>query len=64
MKRNVLIAGAVGLVVVILAWYFIVYSPIGDDLTADGRLPEGVDRVLSKPVSSDDLRRAIFEVAN
>ncbi len=34
MKRNVLIAGAVGLVVVILAWYFIIYSPIGDDLSA------------------------------
>ena len=34
MKRNVLIAGAVGLVVVILAWYFIIYSPIGEDLSA------------------------------
>ncbi len=34
MKRNALIAGAVGLVVVILAWYFIIYSPIGDDLSA------------------------------
>ena len=34
MKRNVLIAAAVGLVVVILAWYFIIYSPIGEDLSA------------------------------
>ncbi|MEP6625907.1 MAG: hypothetical protein ABJC79_15775, partial [Acidimicrobiia bacterium] len=32
MKRNALIAGAAGVVVVILAWYFIVYSPIGDTL--------------------------------
>ncbi len=34
MKRNVLIAGVVGTLIVILAWYFIIYSPIGDDLTS------------------------------
>ena len=33
MKRNVLIGGAVGLVILVMAWYFIVYSPVGDDLS-------------------------------
>ena len=36
----------------------------GDDLLKDGKAPEGVGRVLSKPVSSDELRRAIFEVTS
>ncbi len=33
MKRNALIAGVAGFVVILLAWYFIVYSPIGDTLS-------------------------------
>ena len=42
----------------------IMLTGFGDDIMASGGLPQGVDRVLSKPVSCDDLRRAIFEVAN
>ena len=42
----------------------IMLTGFGDDVMANGGLPQGVDRVLSKPVSCDDLRRAIFEVAN
>ncbi len=34
MKRNVLIGGAIAFVIVILAWYFVIYSPAGDDLSA------------------------------
>ena len=34
MKRNVVIAGAALFVVVILAWFLLLYSPLGDDLKA------------------------------
>lgn len=33
MKRNTLIACVAGFVVLVLAWYFVIYSPIGDTLT-------------------------------
>ena len=44
--------------------HIIMLTGFGDDLFPDGKVPEGIGRVLSKPVSSDDLRRAIFEVTS
>lgn len=41
----------------------IMLTGFGDDVMKDGRAPEGVDRVLSKPVSCEQLRRAVFEAA-
>jgi type IV pilus assembly protein PilO len=32
MKRNVVLAGAAILLVIVVGWYFVVYSPVGDDL--------------------------------
>lgn len=43
--------------------HVIMLTGFGDDMNNNGHSPEGVDRILSKPVSSEDLRRAIFEVA-
>lgn len=33
MKRNVLLAGVAVFVVIVIAWFFLIYSPLGDDLT-------------------------------
>ena len=44
--------------------HVIMLTGFGDDLLTDGKAPEGIDRILSKPVSSDELRRAIFEVTS
>jgi CheY-like chemotaxis protein len=44
--------------------HVIMLTGFGDDLLTDGKAPEGIDRVLSKPVSSDELRRAIFEATS
>jgi signal transduction histidine kinase len=41
--------------------HVIMLTGFGDDLLTNGKPPEGIDRILSKPVSSEDLRRAIFE---
>ena len=57
MKRNVLIAGAVGLVVVILAWYFIIYSPIGEDLTA------AKTSTASEQAKTQDLQNTLSRLA-
>ena len=42
----------------------IMLTGFGDDVLTNGKVPAGIDRVLSKPVSCDDLRKAIFEVTN
>ena len=42
----------------------IMLTGFGDDVFTDGKAPAGVDRVLSKPVASEQLRRAIFEVTS
>jgi len=34
MKRNVMLGAAAAAVALILVWYFLLYSPLGDDLTA------------------------------
>ena len=57
MKRNVLIAGVVGLVVVILAWYFIIYSPIGDDLSA------AETSTASEQAKTQDLQNTLARLA-
>ncbi|MEO6469952.1 MAG: type 4a pilus biogenesis protein PilO [Acidimicrobiia bacterium] len=57
MKRNALIAGAVGLVVVILAWYFIIYSPIGDDLSA------AETSTASEQAKTQDLENTLARLA-
>ena len=57
MKRNALIAGAVGLVVVILAWYFIIYSPIGDDLSA------AETSTASEQAKTQDLQNTLTRLA-
>ena len=44
--------------------HVIMLTGFGDDLLNDGKPPEGIDRILSKPVSSEELRRAIFEVTS
>ncbi len=44
--------------------HVIMLTGFGDDLLTDGKAPEGIDRILSKPVSSDELRRAIFEATS
>jgi CheY-like chemotaxis protein len=44
--------------------HVIMLTGFGDDLLTNGKAPEGIDRILSKPVSSDELRRAIFEVTS
>jgi signal transduction histidine kinase len=44
--------------------HVIMLTGFGDDVLKDGKAPDGIDRVLPKPVSSDDLRRAIFEATN
>ncbi len=44
--------------------HIIMLTGFGEDVLADGKAPECISRVLSKPVSSDDLRRAIFEVTS
>lgn len=44
--------------------HVIMLTGFGDDVLTNGRCPLGIDRVLSKPVSSDELRKAIFEVTN
>ena len=44
--------------------HIIMLTGFGDDLFPDGKVPDGIGRVISKPVSSDDLRRAIFEVTS
>lgn len=35
----------------------------GDELQASGARPQGVDAILSKPVTQNDLRRALSEIA-
>ncbi len=42
----------------------IMLTGFGNDVMTNGNIPEGIDRVLAKPVSSDQLRKAIFEVTN
>jgi FixJ family two-component response regulator len=42
----------------------IMMTGFGTDVMTDGRMPDGIDRILSKPVSTEDLRRAIFEITN
>ncbi len=42
--------------------HIIMLTGFGDDFMGNGKTPEGIDRILSKPVSSEELRRAIFEV--
>lgn len=37
----------------------ILLTGFGDEMQASGRLPEGVDLVVSKPISHADLRRAV-----
>ena len=32
MKRNIVIGGAAAFLVVVIAWFFLLYSPLGDDL--------------------------------
>ena len=44
--------------------HVIMLTGFGDDLLSNGKPPEGIDRILSKPVSSEELRRAIFEVTS
>ncbi|MEO6738883.1 MAG: response regulator [Chthoniobacteraceae bacterium] len=44
--------------------HVIMLTGFGDDLLTNGKAPEGIEWVLSKPVSSDELRRAIFEVTS
>ena len=44
--------------------HVIMLTGFGDDLLTDGKAPEGIEWVLSKPVSSEELRRAIFEVTS
>ncbi len=44
--------------------HIIMLTGFGDDVFADGKKPDGIGRVLSKPVSSDELRRAIFELTS
>ena len=44
--------------------HVIMLTGFGDDVLKDGKAPDGIDRVLPKPVSSDELRRAIFEATN
>ena len=44
--------------------HIIMLTGFGDDLLTNGKAPEGIEWVLSKPVSSDELRRAIFEVTS
>ena len=44
--------------------HVIMLTGFGDDLLSNGRPPEGIDRILSKPVSSEELRRAIFEATS
>ena len=44
--------------------HIIMLTGFGDDLLTDGKAPEGIDRILSKPVSSEELRRAIFEATS
>jgi len=44
--------------------HVIMLTGFGDDVLTNGKVPAGIDRVLSKPVSCDDLRKAIFEVTN
>jgi len=41
--------------------HVIMLTGFGDDMMKDGKAPDGIDRVLPKPVSSDELRRAIFD---
>ena len=44
--------------------HIIMLTGFGDDLLSNGKAPEGIDRILSKPVSSEELRRAIFEASS
>lgn len=44
--------------------HVIMLTGFGDDILTDGKAPEGIDHILSKPVSSDELRRAIFEATS
>ncbi|MEO6786154.1 MAG: response regulator [Chthoniobacteraceae bacterium] len=44
--------------------HIIMLTGFGDDLLTNGSTPEGIDRILSKPVSSEELRRAIFEATS
>ena len=44
--------------------HIIMLTGFGDDLLTNGKAPEGIEWVLSKPVSSEELRRAIFEVTS
>jgi CheY-like chemotaxis protein len=44
--------------------HVIMLTGFGDDLLTNGKPPEGIDRILSKPVSSEELRRAIFEATS
>jgi len=42
----------------------IMLTGFGNDVMTNSNSTEGIDRVLAKPVSSDQLRKAIFEVTN
>jgi signal transduction histidine kinase len=44
--------------------HVIMLTGFGTDVMNNGQMPEGIDRILAKPVSSDELRRAVFEVVN
>jgi signal transduction histidine kinase len=44
--------------------HVIMLTGFGDDVLQDGKAPDGIDRVLPKPVSSVDLRRAVYETTN
>ncbi len=41
----------------------ILLTGFGEEIKAQGKLPEGIDLVVGKPVTSADLRRAIMDVA-
>ncbi len=46
----------------IAALPIILLTGFGEEIKAQGKLPEGIDLVVGKPVTSADLRRAIAEV--
>jgi Tfp pilus assembly protein PilO len=53
MKRNVLIGAAAGLVAIILLWFFVLYSPLGDDLKA------AQDQVSTEQKKTQDLQATL-----
>ncbi|MGZ4677231.1 MAG: type 4a pilus biogenesis protein PilO [Acidimicrobiia bacterium] len=53
MKRNALIIGAVAAVAVVLLWYFVLYSPLGDDLSS------AQAQVTSEQTKTQDLQATL-----